>query len=128
VAGVEGELVIREEWPDSLQGLAVVALDQLYQLELSQLREHLIAYSDPLLAGGEHLPFFLQLYPGGFYLVPVGLTVDPPLFIANLDSFLALPNPPITLIGSDPVRNIRAVLVQEETVTTLPEPWELTFE
>ncbi len=92
VFGAEGQLTITNAWPDSIHGVTLVAMSQL---DLESPADYFVDYSDILPAGQDTLHYFIQLSTGSYSLVPVGLTIEPALLIANLDSILSLPSIPI---------------------------------
>jgi len=92
VSGAEGMLVVSGEWPDSVKGITVVALSKL---DINNLAENFIDFSDVLEPENDTLRYFIQLSKGANSLVPVGIKLEPALIIANIDSFLALENLPI---------------------------------
>ena len=110
VSGVEGQLRIKGEWPDSIKAAGLVVLDDL---DLDKPVEHLIAFSDPALPGDTAKQYFVQLQPGRYYLVAAGLTVAPSLFLANMDSFTTVPNPPIVILDIDLVAIAAPVIIRE---------------
>ncbi|GEM_PF-539039 len=126
VAGVEGTLITIGAWPDSYRGIVVAALDSL---DLETPARHFIDYSEVMTPTQDTLNFFIQLYHGAFVLVPVGITIDPAFFIANLDSILQAPSLPLVpLVDPDnPLLTIRSVGIGEQSVTTLDQPIILDF-
>ncbi|NOZ04572.1 MAG: hypothetical protein GXO92_08250 [FCB group bacterium] len=126
VAGVEGTLITVGAWPDSLRGIVVAALDSL---DLEAPARHLIDYSEVLTPPQDTLNFFIQLYHGAFVLVPVGITIDPAFFVANLDSILGAPSLPLVPLvdPANPLLTIRSVGVGEQSVTTVDQPIILDF-
>lgn len=116
--GIEGSVSIRGVWPDSLKGLVVAALDSL---DLNDPAGHLIDYSPVVPAGADSLAFFIQLFPGTFYLVPVGITMDPAFFITNLDSITQSGNLPLVPLVDplNPFETIRLAGLSEGSVKTV---------
>jgi len=110
VSGVEGNIRITGTWPDSVLAASLIVLDEL---SLDSLEKDLISYSDPVLQGDTLSYYFIQLKPGGYYIVSVGLTVEPGLFFANLDSFLTAPKIPITLLGNTLLDAVTTVAVKD---------------
>ena len=84
VSGVEGTLKFQGTWTDSIQGAALVALDQI-PTDLSTVADHLINYSTPALQNTDSSDYFIQLDPGTYFLITLGLTIDPAVFAANLE-------------------------------------------
>ncbi|MCK4577959.1 MAG: hypothetical protein KAU50_04170 [Candidatus Marinimicrobia bacterium] len=113
VSGVEGELRIKGEWPDSIKAAALVVLDNL---DLDKPVEHLITFSDPAMPGDTARQYFIQLQPGLYYMVAAGLTVAPSLFLANIDSFTTVPNPPIVILDDDLVAISTPVIISEHEI------------
>ena len=100
VAGIEGNLYFQGTWPDSIQGAALVALDDL-PTDLTQAASHLVNYSTPAPNGTDSTEYFLQLKPGTYFLIAMGLTMDPAVFAANLDSIIASGRLPVVLLDND---------------------------
>lgn len=100
VAGIEGVLHFTGTWPDSIQGAALVALDDL-PTDLTQAASHLVNYSTPAPNGSDSTEYFLQLRPGTYFLIAMGLTMDPAVFAANLDSIIASGSLPVVLLDND---------------------------
>ena len=126
VSGVEGTLITIGEWPDSLQGIVIAALDSL---DLEAPARYLIDYSEVLTPPQDTLNFFIQLYHGAFVLVPIGITIDPAFFVANLDSILQAPSLPLVPLvdSANPLLTIRSVGIGEQSVTIVDQPIILDF-
>ncbi len=125
VSGVEGYLTV----PSStfLSGeITAVALIVLDRLDLENLADHFITYSDPILPCESNIAcdslnyFFIQLPPGGYLLAPVGLLIPPEKLITDLDSILADPLSYIKLPGST---DIKTVLIREKEITAQDVTW-----
>ncbi len=82
VSGVEGDVEFQGEWPDSIKAVVVIALDSLVHPE-----QHLIAYSDPADSGDTELHYFIQLMPGNYFIVAVGLKIDISIFITQREDY-----------------------------------------
>ena len=136
VSGVEGQISI----PDSIFASAeitAVVLGVLDRLDLDNIADHLIAYSDPILPCGETASncdsitnFFIQLEPGGYQVVPVGLTIPPETFIVKFDSVINAPQLPVKLPGTeiiDILTNSRSILVREQQITKIDDLWNIEF-
>ncbi len=98
VAGVEGELQVSGEWPDSIKAVALLVLDDVV---LDDAVDHLVSFSDPLMPGDTLGSYFVQLRPGLYYLVAAGLTVEPALFLANMETYTAAGDIPIVILDED---------------------------
>jgi hypothetical protein len=116
VSGVAGDITFHGNWPDSLTAAALIVLDEL---DLKAPAEHLITYSDPVLAGATASAYFVQLPPGQYFLVAAGLTVEPALFAARIDSFLTAPQVPIVIIDDDLITLATPVVVRDREVAIL---------
>jgi len=92
VSGVQGEIQIQGELPDSIQAVALVVLDAGIGEDQENIADYLVNYSDPLNGTGE---YYIQLKPGGYIGVVVGLLIDPGLFVVNIDEFLSAPELPL---------------------------------
>ncbi len=133
VSGVEGYLEVSDSTFSSGE-VTAVALIVLDRLDLDNLAEHYITYGDPILpcetgTGCDSLNyFFLQLPPGAYLLVPVGLLIPPENLITDLDTILGDPLSYVKLPGSTELELLAAievVLIREEEITTLPANWKI---
>jgi hypothetical protein len=114
VAGVEGVLQVSGEWPDSIQAAALIVLDDVV---LEDAADHLITFSDPLMQGDTLGSYFIQLRPGElYYLVAAGLTVEPALFLANMDAYTAAGTMPIVILDDDLTAIATPILIREKEV------------
>ncbi|UCH63128.1 MAG: hypothetical protein JSU77_01350 [Fidelibacterota bacterium] len=113
VAGVEGELQVSGEWPDSIKAAALIVLDDVV---LEDAADHLIAFSDPLMPGDTLIPYFVQLRPGRYYLVAAGLTVEPALFLANMEANSADGDIPFVILDDDLSAIATPVLIRKDEV------------
>ena len=116
VSGVEGDLTFEGTWPDSIKAASLIALDDL---DLDNPGNHLISYSDPIMPGDTLAHFFIQLKPGSYYLATVGLTVEPVIFAAKLDSFKTAQKLPIVIIENDLIAIVTPVRVKYEEITII---------
>ncbi len=127
VSGVDGDVRIRGTWPDTIQAVIIGALSELNP---DALQDALVAYSDPVMQGDSTLDLFIQLEPGAYSLVPVGITIDPGFLIANLDSILTAPHLPLVPlfdVNEKPPTGIRSVGIGEGSVRQLDTTWVITF-
>ncbi|NQV49188.1 MAG: hypothetical protein HQ507_01730 [Candidatus Marinimicrobia bacterium] len=90
IAGVEGVVNFDAVWPDSIAGAVVVVFD--VDLDLDSLNtsdypvfDHFITYGDPIGRGVQNSDYFIQLEPGGYILMVIGLLIDPAQLLANED-------------------------------------------
>ena len=135
VSGVEGQLLI----PDSIFStgeVTAVALIVLDRLDLDHLADHFITYGDPILPCESNIPcdslnyFFIQLPPGAYLLVPVGLLIPPEKLVTDLDSILVDPLPYIKLPGSteqELLAAITQVSIREKEIKTLAASWKINL-
>lgn len=128
VTGVEGRLETVGTWPDSIRGIAMVVLDSA---DFQNPQDHLVAYGDLLLPGASTLDFFIQLNPGAYLLVPVGILLDPGYFVTNIDSILAGEDIPLVALA-DPdnlFESIRSIgLGRAGVVKYLDDPIIVRFD
>ncbi len=132
VSGLDTEVLVPpSNFADGqVQAVFLVVLDKM---DMDNLSDHFIAYSDPMLpcvsACDSLHKLFIQLEPGGYLVIPVGLTVAPQLLFTSLDSLLALPQLPIRLPGSNDLEILSAshsILIKERQIATLPvSPWRI---
>jgi len=92
VSGVQGVVKIVSSWPDSLKGAVVVVFD--VALDLDRLNDsdyvvidHFITFSDPIQPGLDQSEYFIQLQPGGYLIMTIGLLVKPAQLLADPDMF-----------------------------------------
>ncbi len=127
VSGVEGQLEISGVWPDTLEAVVLVIVNRL---DPEALQDVLVSYSDPLIHGDMHQDFFIQLQPGAYSLVPVGVTIDPGFLIANLDSILAAPHLPLVPLfdmTTIPPIGIHPIAIAKETINVLDDTVKIEF-
>ena len=116
VPGVQGKVFITA-WGDSVQGAAVVVFDHL---DPEHLAQHFISFSNPVPAGTDSAEYFIQLKPGGYALVVVGITVDPAFLVTHLDSLLQAPQLPIVVPELN-AATLKTALVRSGEVTTVDD-------
>lgn len=100
IAGVEGSIHFLGELPDSIKAVALVILETEAINDQDNIGKYLVSYSDPIMQPGN---YFLQLKPGHYMGVLVGLLIEPRLFAVNIDSYLESPDLPLVQITQDPV-------------------------
>lgn len=88
IAGVSGTVSFDPVWPDSLAAATVVVFD--VDLNLDSLNasgypvvDYFITYGDPINPGAESADYFIQLEPGDYILMAIGLLVEPAQLLAN---------------------------------------------
>ena len=116
VSGIEGNIRLKGSWPDTVFAATLIVLDEL---SLDSLEKDLISYSDPILQGDTLSYYFIQLKPGGYYLVSAGLTIEPGLFFANLDSIFSAPKLPIVLLGKTLTDAVIPFAVQDGKISPI---------
>jgi len=133
VSGVEGYLQISDS-TFAAGEVTAVALIVLDKLDVDHLADHFITYSDPVLPCESNIScdslhyFFLQLPPGAYLLIPVGLLIPPEKLVTDLDSILADPLAYIKLPGStnqELLAAIEQVFIREKEIVTLGESWRI---
>lgn len=127
VAGVEGTVNLDPVWPDSLAAAAVLVFD--LDLELDSLTEadypvidHFITYSDPISPGISSANYFIQLEPGGYLLMVIGLLVDPAQLLANEDMLNEIQNYIVVPEKTLP----RGILIREKQINEQTD-WFVQF-
>jgi len=126
ISGVEGTLIFQGEWPDTVRGATVIALEQNVMSDWEHPEQYLISYSDPAVSGDTTMNYFIQLNPGIYCIVVVGLLEEVSYFISNIMSLQDTTSLPIMFPQNDPAANLRLVLVEEEDIRQEPE-WEVVF-
>jgi len=133
VSGVEGYLQISDS-TFAAGEVTAVALIVLDKLDVDHLADHFITYSDPVLPCESNIScdslhyFFLQLPPGAYLLIPVGLLIPPEKLVTDLDSILADPLSYIKLPGltnQELLAAIEQVFIREKEIVTLGESWRI---
>ncbi|MCF7808693.1 MAG: hypothetical protein K9M49_05660 [Candidatus Marinimicrobia bacterium] len=119
VSGIQGMIEIEGVLPDSIQAVALVILDVDVVQDQDHIADHLINYSDPLDESGE---YYIQLKPGTYIGVLVGLLIDPGLFVVNIDEFLNAPELPLIQLSEV---TEGALLIQEGIMQE--KNWTLSF-
>ncbi len=134
VSGVEGRVVVSPALfaDGKVTAITLVVLDQL---DLENLGEHFITYSDPILpcntACDSVYSYFIQLKRGSYAIVPIGLMVPVATVATSLDSLLALPELPIRLPTSDSgaiIQYIKSVVVREGEISEIDGNWQIVLE
>ena len=97
ISGIEGKLFIEGEWPDSIKAAALIVLKTLDPNNLE-----IVTYSTPMLSPLTESEYFFQLEPGFYFIAGAGLTIDPGVFFAKIDSFMASGNLPIVVLDKTP--------------------------
>ena len=118
VSGIEGQINFSGSMPDSIKAVALVVLETEAINDLDNIGDYLLGYSDPLTSTG---PYFIQLQPGTYMAVLVGLLVDPGIFAVRVDDYVAEGDLPVVQLSSGAF----AFPVKEEVVTY--EDWTVAF-
>jgi len=118
VSGIEGQILFEGSKPDSIKAVALVVLYPEALSDMANIGSYLVDYSDPLTQEG---PYFIQLKPGGYVGVLVGLLVDPGLFAVNVDSYIESGNLPLVQLS----QGANAFLIKEQEM--LYRDWSLEF-
>ncbi|MEA3286039.1 MAG: hypothetical protein U9Q77_01500 [Candidatus Marinimicrobia bacterium] len=118
VSGIQGEIQINGTIPDSIKAVALVILLPEAYNDQDNIGKHLVNYSDPLSATGE---YYTQLKPGLYMGVIVGLLIDPGVFVANLDDYLANTDLPIVQLSE----GLNSFLVEEYEMQMID--WSVNF-
>jgi len=127
VSGVAGTIEFGTNWPDSLTGAAVVvfdldlAIDSLYVPGYPVI-DHFVTYGDPISRGTESAEFFIQLKPGGYMLMVIGMLLDPAALVTNDSLLQEIQNHIVVPENSAP----RGVLIREKQVNEQTD-WYVQF-
>jgi hypothetical protein len=119
VSGVEGILKFGNAWPENVKGGAIIILDSL---DLFHVADHIVTFSTPVVSGIDSAEYFIQLPPGKYAAVFVGLLVAPSLIATKLDSILAAPALPVMLPPGLP----QGLYIKENEVSSHPD-WTVRF-
>ncbi len=127
VAGVEGTVNFDPVWPDSIAAAAVLVFD--VDLELDSLDEagypvidHFITYSDPINPGVTSANYFIQLEPGGYLILVIGLLVEPAQLLANEEMLNEIQNYIVVPENTLP----RGILIREKLINEQTD-WYVQF-
>lgn len=118
VSGIQGKIEFSGDKPDSIKAVALVVLDPGAITDLENIGNYLINYSDPLDESGD---YFIQLEPGQYMGVVVGLLIDPGLFVVNIDRYLESAELPMVQLTHDAV----AFLIRDKEIEN--RDWTVTF-
>lgn len=127
VSGVGGTIHFGTSWPDSLTGAAVVvfdldlAMDSLYVPGYSVI-DHFITYGDPIGRGVERADYFIQLKPGGYLLMVIGMLIDPAILVSNEDLLQEIQDYIVAPENSAP----RGIVIQKEQINEQTD-WYVQF-
>jgi hypothetical protein len=120
VSGIQGEIQLQGVIPDSIQAVALVVLDVGVVQDPENIADYLVNYSDPLNGTGE---YYIQLKPGSYIGVVVGLLIDPGLFVVNIDQFLGASELPLVQL-SEVIEG--AMLIREGVMQD--RNWSVSFQ
>ena len=127
ISGVEGQIHFDTAWPDSLIGATVVVFD--LDLELDSIDvpnypvvDHFITYGDPVSTGTEQTAYFIQLEPGGYLLMVIGLLIDPAQLVTNAELMDDIQNYIVIPENSAP----RGIVVSDQEINTQSD-WFVHF-
>ncbi len=98
VSGVEGKITFYGDWPEDIKAVAIIALDEF---DIENPAANLVTYSSMIDSGMVKSEYFIQLLPDQYFLVVVGITVEPGFFAVKIDSFLSAETIPIKIIDND---------------------------
>ena len=126
IAGVDGA-VIFTSWSDSLRGAVVVVFD--IDLDFDRIDEpeyrvidHFITYGDPINPGADSIDYFIQLEPGVYQLMVIGLLLDPAQLLANEELFQEIQNYIVVPENSAP----RGIVIREKQINEQTD-WYVQF-
>jgi len=97
IAGVSGVVIFDPVWPDSLAGAVVVVFNKNVAFERIdepgyKVVDHFITYGDPINPGTVKAEYFIQLEPGEYQLMVIGLLIDPAQLLTNAELFQQIQN------------------------------------
>jgi len=120
VSGIQGAIQIQGVLPDSIRAVALIVLDTEALNDQDNIANYLVNYSDPLSSSGD---YYIQLKPGHYLGIVVGLLIDPGLFVVNIDEFLNAPELPLVQLSevTDGGIFIREGIMEDRD-------WSLTFQ
>ncbi|MCF7823695.1 MAG: hypothetical protein K9N35_05935 [Candidatus Marinimicrobia bacterium] len=92
VSGVQGSIQFNPTWPDSIKSAVVVIFNK--DLNLDSLNapgysvtDHYVTFGDPIDPGTENADYFIQLKPGDYQGMVIGLIVEPSQLLTNDEMF-----------------------------------------
>ncbi len=118
VSGIQGEIQISGSLPDSIKAVALVVLEPEAINDQENIGDYLITYSDPLTRSGA---YYIQLKPGQYMMIVIGLLIDPGLFAVNIDSYAESGEWPLMQLSE----GAHAVLIREAEMQQLD--WSIDF-
>ena len=127
IAGVSGVVTFDSVWPDSIKAAAVVIFDD--ELDIQRLDEtgykiidHYVTFSDPIGPGTTSAEYFIQLTPGGYLAMVIGLLVEPAELLTNDEMFQNIQNYIVIPENSIP----RGILIRKNLVNE-QTGWSVRF-
>jgi|GEM_PF-326980 len=92
VSGVTGQISFDPVWPDSLEAAVVVVFDVDLDLDSVSVPgypvvDHFVTFGDPIEPGTISTEYFVQLQPGSYVVMAIGLRIDPAILLANRSLF-----------------------------------------
>jgi hypothetical protein len=92
VSGVQGIVEFDTIWPDSVKSAVVVIFDKDLTLDSIDVAgysvvSHFVTFGDPINPGTEMAEYFIQLAPGDYYGMVVGLLLEPAKLLSNDELF-----------------------------------------
>ncbi len=117
IAGVTGVVQFNPVWPDSLAGAVIAVFDKGLDFARIddpdyQVIDYFITYGDPISPGVESADYFIQLEPGEYQLMVIGLLVDPAQLLANEELFQNIQNYIVVPEYTAP----RGIIIQEKQI------------
>jgi len=127
IAGVSGVVSFDAIWPDSLDAAVVVVFDldlDLDSLDVSgyPVVDHFITYGEPINPGTESADYFIQLEPGGYMLMVIGLLIDPAQLLTNEELFQEIQNYIVVPENAAP----RGIVIREKQINEQTD-WYVQF-
>lgn len=127
VSGVQGIINFDPLWPDSLKSAVVVVFD--VDLNLDSISnpdypvvEHFITFGDPIDPGTSSAEYFIQLQPGGYIVMAIGLLLEPAQLLANEALFQRIGEFILVVENAAP----RGIIIREKEINEQTD-WYVRF-
>lgn len=127
VSGLEGEIIFDSNWPDSLQAAVIVVFDVDLNLDSVStpgypVIDHFVTFGDPIAPGTVSAEYFIQLQPGNYVVMAIGLLLDPAILLANESLFERIGEFIVTPENAAP----RGIVIREKKINEQTS-WSVHF-